>query len=107
MGLSKMNDSDSNESPEETREWFRKEIATNGLRTAYAALQTVCSDPKAPAPAKATAGVALMRAAGVFADLLEPEQKSLAEMTAEELATEIKRLRRRSSQQPKPAGVFE
>lgn len=82
------------ETPEESREWFRKEIATNGLRVAYAALFAVCMDPKAPAPAKATAGVALLRAAGVFANVDEGADKSLHEMTAEELDAEIRRLRR-------------
>jgi len=81
------------ETPEEAREWFEKKIATSGIRIAYETLVGVCNNPKAPAPAKATAGVALMRAAGVFARASEELNKQPHEMTAEELQRDIASLR--------------
>ncbi len=100
---------DIDESPEETREWFRQEISTRGLRTAYVALTKVCKDPKAPAPAKATAGVALLRAAGVFARVDDDDgPKDPSAMTAKELEQEVARLtRKRRSLKSGSDGVFD
>jgi hypothetical protein len=47
-------------------EEVRELIATKGVRAAAAALIAVCEDTKAAAPARATAGAALLRAAGMF-----------------------------------------
>lgn len=49
---------------------LRREIREQGARVAYAALLGVCRDPKAPAPAKATAGTTLLRVGG-FLDRVE------------------------------------
>jgi hypothetical protein len=54
------------EAPDEARSRVKRAIATEGLGVAYEALLEVAKDRTAPAPARATAGVALFRAAGVF-----------------------------------------
>ena len=59
-------DDDQNDSPDEARYRFRRRVSTEGLQVAYDTALALCRDPKAPAPAKATAVVALMRAAGAF-----------------------------------------
>lgn len=107
-----LNEELENESPQEAREWFRQEIATRGIRISYGALISVCQDPKAPAPAKATAGVALLRAAGVFAREDDTAELEPHQMTAAQLEREVRRLngRRRSlSRRPKSGdgGVFD
>lgn len=87
------------QSPGETIAWLLDDLQTNGVRAAYSALLDVCRDPKAPAPAKATAGVALLRAAGVFAAGDDAKSKKEPhEMTAEELAADIADLKRRQRQ---------
>jgi hypothetical protein len=71
---------------------LRTEIPRNGARAAYDALLAVARDPKAPAPARATAGVAILRASGLFekSDAAD-ESKPLSEMTPEELNHLIRR----------------
>lgn len=59
-------DDDLDDSPSEARDRFRRKVSTEGLRVAYDTALGICRDAKAPAPAKATAVVALMRAAGAF-----------------------------------------
>lgn len=85
---------DDHESPDEVRDQLLHDLKTNGARCAYDALVAVCKDGKAPAPAKATAGVALLRAAGFFTASDERTTKADHEMTPEELQAEIDRLGR-------------
>lgn len=74
----------------------RRRIQTDGVTAAVSALIDVCRDSKAPAPAKASAGAALLRAAGLFAQNDEGGAfgKSPSEMSAEELHAAMARLRR-------------
>lgn len=44
----------------------RREIAADGVMVAYRSLKQVCQDVKAPAQARAAAGVAIFRAGGLF-----------------------------------------
>ncbi|MFG1379504.1 hypothetical protein [Xanthobacter autotrophicus] len=60
-------------------------IETRGVKAAAKALIEVCSDPKAPAPARATAGTALLRAAGMFEKVERDDNKDVAEMDGFEL----------------------
>lgn len=98
------------ESPEEAREWFHREVKTRGVRIAYKALTSVCEDPKAPAPAKATAGVAILRAAGVFARADEDPEIEPHEMTPAQLARAAalarKEVTSRAQDGDDPGGVF-
>lgn len=71
----------------------RRRIQIEGASVAVEALLAVCKDPKSPAPAKATAGVALLRAAGLADKTTDPSEKELHEMTGQELAQAIQRLR--------------
>ena len=76
--------------PRSAIEAQRRRIAVTGVEAAVTALIGVCEDPKAPAPAKATAGTSLLRAAGMLdrnADALR--EKDQAEMTPEELTQAI------------------
>lgn len=77
--------------PEEREEILRERIKTEGAEAAYAALLGVCRDPKAPAPARATAGVALLRAGGYLEKQEGGPKKELQEMNLAELEREIKR----------------
>jgi hypothetical protein len=81
------------ETPEEARDWFQHEVATNGIRIAYNALVSVCQDPKAAAPAKSAAGTALLRAAGVFARAEEASEKEPHQMDGAELQRAIAKLK--------------
>lgn len=83
----------------------RELIRTEGVRAAYIALKSVCEDNRAPAPAKATAGVALLRAAGLFEKTEDPRSKEPHQMTPDELdkhsrqlQRKLDRLRRRSAE---------
>jgi hypothetical protein len=82
---------------QKAREWFRIKVRTRGLKVALNALIEVAADSKAPAPARATAGTSLMRAAGAFSKAEEDalEVKPLDQMTAAELEAESRRLRAR------------
>lgn len=85
------------DSPELAREVLDRELRTVGARAAYDALLQVAQDAKAPAPARATAGVAILRAAGFFARDDEAHSgKGDHEMTLEEMDRKIQRLERRS-----------
>lgn len=70
------------------------DIKAVGARVAYDTLLSVCRDPKAAAPAKATAATGIVRMAGLFERGRAAAEKQPHEMTAEELADEIARLRR-------------
>jgi hypothetical protein len=76
--------------PRSAIEAQRRRIALTGVEAAVSALIGVCEDPKAPAPAKATAGTSLLRAAGLFDRVQDAHQdKEASEMTAEELSRAI------------------
>ncbi|MCW2317221.1 hypothetical protein M2322_002775 [Rhodoblastus acidophilus] len=79
-------------SPAERLEQLRERIRTEGAEAGYKALLSVCNDVKAPAPAKATAGSALMRAAGLLEKQEGGPEKQPHEMSATELDREMKRL---------------
>lgn len=71
-----------------------RRIQTEGLEAAFDALMGVCRDPKAPAPAKATAGSALFRAGGVFdKDAQRGNAKPVEDMTPAEIASRLTELR--------------
>jgi len=80
-------------SPEEAREQFQRLVKTEGLDVAYRTAISICKDGKAPAPAKATMVVALMRAAGAFARAEEDPVIEPHAMTAAQLEREIKNIR--------------
>lgn len=88
---------DGGDEPETARERFRRKAQTEGLDVAYRALIEVLSDSKAPAPARATAGGLMLRAAGVFSKKYDEEGESddngLARATQAELVTLRKHLR--------------
>ena len=74
-------------------DYVRHHIKREGAKVAYHALLDVAGNKQAPAPARATAGVAIMRAAGLFeAGASAKEDKEPYEMTADELAEAIARL---------------
>jgi hypothetical protein len=79
---------------QDAREWFRQQVRTRGLRVAFQALVSVCEDPRAPAPAKATAGTALLRAGGAFAKAEEEglDEKPLDRMTDSEMERALRRV---------------
>lgn len=80
------------ESPRETLAWFRREVRTRGLRAAYRAAINVCEDPKAPAPARATASGLLLRAAGVLTKTEEADEIPIEQMSMEQMQAEYARL---------------
>lgn len=68
----------------------KERIATEGAGVAVEALIAVCRDTKAPAPARATAGTSLLRAAGLFdRTTRDDDSKEPSEMTGEELRRKI------------------
>lgn len=73
---------------------FHRLVRTEGLMAAYKAAIDVASDKSAPSPARATAATTLMRAAGVLdaKGRDDPGGKSIAQMTAAEMAAEYRRL---------------
>ena len=83
------------DNPQDAREWFRQQVRTRGLRAALGALLAICEDPKAPAPAKATAGVALLRAGGAFAKAEEEglDEKPIDQMSVPEMERTLRQLR--------------
>jgi len=82
---------------QKAREWFRVKVRTKGLKVALNALIDVAADSKAPAPARATAGTSLMRAAGAFSKAEEEalEAKPVDQMTQAEMTRELAKLRAR------------
>lgn len=102
-------DNEVEETPEEAMDRLRHDLKVTGAPAAYAALLDVCQNPKAPAPAKATAGVALLRAAGMFAKADEDNSLDPSQMTAKQIDQELKRLRRQlksSTEGDSDDGVF-
>ena len=75
----------------------RERIRGEGIDAAVQAMIEICRDKTAPAPARATAGAALIRAAGLYENTDDPTSKDPAEMTAAELGAAIKRLEREAA----------
>lgn len=84
------------ETPEALFERVSLRLRTVGLESAVDALIAVCTDKGSPMPARATAGVALLRANGMLVDKADGGKKTKAphEMTGDELQAEIDRLKR-------------
>jgi hypothetical protein len=85
-------------SPEEAREALDHELRTVGARAAYQALLEVCQDTKAPAPARATSGTALLRAAGYFNRENDRDEKPIHELSMDEIERRIQKLNRQSAE---------
>lgn len=83
-----MTDKETGEGVEEVIE----DLRTEGVRAAYDALVEVCRDGKAPAPARATAGTSLFRAAGLFDRKEGGGSKELHEMDGNELRRHLANL---------------
>ena len=71
----------------------KRRIQLEGAAAAVEALITVCRDTKAPAPARATAGTTLLRAAGFFQKMEDVFEKKPHEMTAAEISEAIERFK--------------
>lgn len=83
-------------------------IQLEGAELAVSTAMDICRDPKAPAPAKATALTALLRAGGYLA--AKPEgsgKKEPYEMTSDELKQELLRIKSRMAEPAENAGVFD
>ncbi|MFB9983049.1 hypothetical protein ACFSQQ_28640 [Mesorhizobium kowhaii] len=94
-----------NETPEQLFERVDRRLRTEGLESAVNGLIRVCKDEKSPAPAVATAGVALLRANGVLVDRSSAGKKSKdpSEMSGDELQAEIDRLKRAAREAEEPS----
>lgn len=97
------------QSTEETQRQLLQRIHTEGVQAAYEAALSVCRDPKAPAPARATASATLFRVAGYFDRKGDGDRdKEPHEMTAEELAKAIRGAQRQlQTASSSDEGVFE
>jgi hypothetical protein len=84
------------ETPEALFERVSLRLRTVGLESAVEALINVCTDKSSPSPAKATAGVALLRANGMLVDKAGNGKKGKdpSEMDGQELEADIARLKR-------------
>lgn len=97
---------------DQTTQEFQRElllrIQTEGVLAAYEAALSICRDEKAPHPAKATASSTLFRVAGYFEqkDARGPE-KQPHEMSADELAQEIRRLVGNVKPTPDDESIFD
>ncbi|MEJ0095513.1 MAG: hypothetical protein WDN46_19540 [Methylocella sp.] len=82
-----------NASPAEALSDLRQLIRREGAEEAFAALRSVCNDPKAPA--RATAATSIFRAAGLFDKTdAATDDKPLSELTAAELDQVVRRAQR-------------
>lgn len=75
----------SRKAAEGSAERVRRDIEDRGAWIAYEALLGIAQDSSAPAPARATAGVAVLRAGGILDAKKEPRADQAAEMTGDEL----------------------
>ncbi len=83
------------ETPDEVHERVFELLHTRGIEVAINGLIAVAEDPKAPAPARATAGAALLRSAGFYdRDRDDLADKKPSEMSPDELNRTLQRLRR-------------
>jgi hypothetical protein len=107
--MNDIDDFDEEQSPEEAREILDHDLRTVGARAAYKALLEVCQDPKAPAPARATSGTALLRAAGYFNRENDRDgEKPIHALTFDEIERRIQKLdRQRRASERKPRDVFD
>ncbi len=80
-----MSENPSEMQPEDPDE-LRREIRERGARVAYGALLEVCRDPKAPAPAKATAGTTILRVGGYLDHAETKPDDALATLSDKDLA---------------------
>jgi hypothetical protein len=79
----------------ESLETSLHKLKTDGLTAAVDALIGVCRDDKAPAPAKSSAGTSILRAVGLFdTGRDDGTRKAPSEMTPDELARALDRLKR-------------
>lgn len=84
----------------DAREALLHELRTVGAQAAYQALLDVCRDQKAPAPARATSGTSLLRAAGYFQFNRDEDghgKKPMHLMSVAEMDREIRRLQKQSA----------
>lgn len=90
-----------------------RRIRTEGIEAAYRACLDVCRNSQAPAPARATAATALLRAGGLFVQSDgSGDEKAPHEMSAAEITAALKRGRRQLQNAPADdgggeAGVFD
>lgn len=84
------------ESPEQVFERVSHRLRTRGLIAAVDSLIAVAEDTKAPPPARATAGTALLRANGLLLTdkATKAGSKTPAELSPEELAKVLDKLKR-------------
>jgi hypothetical protein len=87
----------SGESAAEVMRRLRTKLQIEAAEVAIDALTAVAGDVRAPAPARATAGTAILRAAGFFERGEAGGDREPHEMTAEELTASIARLQRDAS----------
>lgn len=86
----------------------RRRVKTEGLEAACEALVRVCRDPKAPAPAKATAATTLFRAAGMLEKSDEElSEISPADMTPEQLDRALRQARQFRREVARRLGIEE
>lgn len=87
------------ETAKDVRRRLSRRLQTVSADIAVTALEEVAADKKAPAPARATAGAALLRAGG-FLDKRErdADEKEPHELSAEELADRIDSMRKRAAE---------
>lgn len=83
-------------------------VETEGALVAVRAMIEICEDSNAPAPARATAGAALLRAAGMFdRNGRDSDDKPAVDMTAEEIRQRIAQLQAEArTLKPKNPGDF-
>ncbi|MBL8577768.1 MAG: hypothetical protein JNK47_11110 [Mesorhizobium sp.] len=78
-------------------------IRTEGIEAALDALLGVCRDEKSAAPARSSAGTAIFRAAGFFdANREDATKKAPSEMSPQELAAALQKLKRELSERSPP-----
>jgi hypothetical protein len=91
-----MSDFDYEDRPAEDPDELRREIRDRGARVAYEALIGVCLDPKAPAPAKATAGTTILRVGG-YLEKTDDRRDGGPELSEERLEELIDGMKRESA----------
>jgi hypothetical protein len=87
------------------REELMRKVRTEGVTVAYDTAVGICRDPKAPAPAKATALTALFRVGGYFANTDSGEEKEPHEMSAAELSAAVEKVTRQFKAKETEASV--
>lgn len=85
----------------------KERIESEGANAAVTALLRVCNDPNASSQALATAGSALLRAAGLFEKIENPREKEPHEMDAFELQEAIDDLVQKAADSKRAAAVLD